>query len=354
MKFPPATPRNPLRKPRGSAPHLSLRSKRQRLGGSLDLLGNWLLWGGMGLLLGQRLRSISQPAHLQWWRVFPVSGSEGSLYSGQTELPLFQWMAGGFLPWLAQGTGIPIEAVLRGVSVLACLVILILCWNWGNFWSAGLWGLSPWVLTQGLEPGSEILGSLVLLCSCGMGSSFRWGGLALACALTPKVWPLVLLLTGLWISQQWPRQRWRGAGLILLVMGLSWLGRTDWLSVVTVSTLPTHRLSYSSGLAVLATLMLPLGLTLVRLGWPWSERQHTLISLASLGHVLWMGVLALLVWGPQVNGLQQSARWGLVVLPLLCLSAGGVLAEIPHPTWRRLLGSLLLSSSFLLSWQALT
>jgi hypothetical protein len=349
MKFPPATPRNPLRKPRGSAPHLSLRSKRQRLGGSL--WGNWLLWGSMGLLLGQRLRSIGQPAHLQWWRVLPVSGSEGSLGSTQPELPLYHSIAGGFLPWLAQGTGIPVEGVLRVLSVLACLAILVLCWNWGNFWSAGLWGLSPWVLTQGLEPGSEILGSLVLLWSCGMGSSFRWGGLALACALTPKVWPLALLLMGLWISQQWPRQRWRGPALILLVMGLSWLWRKDVLSGVPVSALPLHRLSALSGLAVLATLMLPLGLTLVRLGWPWSERQHTLISLASLGHVLWIGLLALLVWGPQV--MQQSARWGLVVLPLLCLSAGGVLAEIPHPTWRRVLGSLLLSSSFLLSWQAL-
>lgn len=350
MKFPPATPRNPLRQPRGSAPHLSLRNKRQRLGGSLS---NWLLWGGMGLLLGQRLRSIAQPTHLQWWRVLPAGGSEGALGSTQPELPLYQSIAGGLLPWLAQGTGIPAEGVLRVLSVLACLVILLLCWSWGNFWSAGLWGLSPWVLTQGLEPGSEILGSLVLLWSCGVGSSLRWGGLALACALTSKVWPLAFLLMGLWISQQWPRQRWRGPGLILLVMGLSWLWRTDLLSGMTVSTLSLHRLSYPSGLAVLATLMLPLGLTLVRLGWPWAERQQTLLSLASLGHVLWMGWLALLVWGPQVNGLQQSARWGLVVLPLLCLSAGGVLAEIPYPPWRRVLGSLLLGSSFLLSWQAL-
>ncbi|MGQ9836852.1 MAG: hypothetical protein ACUVRV_02510 [Cyanobacteriota bacterium] len=352
MKFPSATPRYPLRKPCGSAPHFSLGSKRRRWGE--PLWSSWLLWGAMGLLLGQRLRSISQPAYLQWWRVFPVGEGEGSLYSAPTELPLFQWVAGGVLPWLTHGTGIPIEAVLRVLSGLACLVILILCWHWGNLWSAGLWGLSPWVLTQGLEPGSEILGSLVLFWSCGVGSSFRWGGLALACALTLKVWPLALLLMGLWLIQQWSRQQWRWAALILLVMGLSWLGRTDWFAVVPVSTSSWHRLGYSSGLAVLATLMLPLGLTLVRLRWPWLERRHTLISLAGVGHVVWMGLLALLVWGPQVNGLQQSARWGLVVLPLLCLSAGGVLAEIPYPTWRRLLGSLLLSSSFLLSWQALT
>ncbi|MEN9220866.1 MAG: hypothetical protein Q6M04_00355 [Thermostichus sp. BF3_bins_97] len=366
MKFPPATPRHSLRKrvpyrvgvPEvyGSSSPLGLSGKRQRQRlASLSSAGHWLLWGGMGLLLGQRLRSMGQPVHLQWWRVVPVIGSEGSLTPTQPELPLYQSMAGGLLPWLAQGTGIPAEGVLQALSVLACLAILLLCWSWGNFWSAGLWGLSPWVLTQGLEPGSELLGSLVLLCSCGVGSgsSLRWGGLALACALTPKVWPLALLWVGLWMSQQWPRQRLRGPLLLVVVMGLSWLWRTDLLTVTPLSTLSMHRLSDQSGLAVLATLMLPLGLTLVRLGWPWTERQQTLISLASLGHVLWMGVLALLVWGPQVNGLQQSARWGLAVLPLLCLSAGGVLAEIPHVGWRRAMGSLLLGSSFLLSWQAL-
>ncbi|MEN9226052.1 MAG: hypothetical protein Q6L60_08870 [Thermostichus sp. HHBFW_bins_43] len=369
MKFPPATPRNPLGKrvphrvgrPEacGSSSHLSLfgagKRRRQRLA-YLSCVGHWLLWGGIGLLLGQRLRSMGQPAHLQWWRVVPVLGSEGSLASTQPELPLYQSIVGGLLPWLTQGTGIPAEGVLRVLSVLACLAVLLLCWSWGNFWSAGLWGLSPWVLTQGLEPGSEMLGSLVFLCSCGvgLGSSLRWGGLALACALTPKVWPLALLWVGLWISQHWPRQRLRGPLLLVVVMGLSWLWRTDLLTGAASATLSWHhRLSYQSGLAILATLMLPLGLTLVRLGWPWTERQQALISLASVGHVLWMGILALLVWGPQVNGLQQSARWGLVVLPLLCLSAGGVLAEIPYPTWRRVMGSLLLSSSFLLSWQAL-
>ncbi len=366
MKFPPATPRKGKRLPYGSFPQLSLsntgKRQRQRLAG-LSFMGHWLLWGGMGLLLGQRLRSLGQPAHLQWWRVLPVDGAEGSLAPIQPELPLYQSLVGGLLPWLAQGTGIPVEGILRALSVLACLAIFLLCWSWGNFWSAGLWGLSPWVLTQGLEPGSEILGSLVLLYSCGAGSGspLRWGGLTLACALTPKVWPLALLWVGLWMSQQWPRQRLHsrqrcgaiGPLLLVLVMVFSWLWRTDLLTGAASSTMSLHRLGYQSSLAIVATLMLPLGLTLVRLGWPWTERQQTLISLASLGHVLWMGVLAVLLWGPQVNSLQQSARWGLAVLPLLCLSAGGVLAEIPHPGWRRAMGSLLLSSSFLLSWQAL-
>ncbi|MEN9211818.1 MAG: hypothetical protein Q6K80_12145, partial [Thermostichus sp. DG_1_6_bins_120] len=82
MNFPPATPRHPLRQ--GSARRLNLRGKRHYLGGSL---GNWLLWGGIGLLLGQRLRSLG--THLQWWRVSPVVGLEGSLGSTQTELPLY-------------------------------------------------------------------------------------------------------------------------------------------------------------------------------------------------------------------------------------------------------------------------
>lgn len=372
MKFPPATPRPGKRLPRGSFPRLRSSNRdnhrRRRLVG-FGFMGHWLLWGGMGLLLGQRLRSWGQPAPLQWWRVLPVSSSEGSLTFVQPELPLYHSFASvvrsafadRLLPWLAQGTGISAEGILHIFSAMACLAILLLCWSWGNFWSAGLWGLSPWVFTQGLEPGSEILGSLVLLCSCGVGpgSTLRWWGLALACALSYKVWPLALLWAGLWTSQQWPRQPLRsrqqcgasGLLLLLLVMGFSWLGRIDW-PATSAEVIP-HPLSSQSGLAVLATLMLPLGLSLVRLGWPWAERQQALLSLAGLGHVLWMGALATWFWDPQVNTLQQSARWGLVVLPFLCLSAGGVLAEIPYRSWRRVLGSLLLGSSFLLSWQAL-
>ncbi|MFS8862593.1 hypothetical protein [Synechococcus sp. H55.1] len=361
MKFPPAKPRQGKRLPRGSFSRLRSsntdKHRRRRLVG-FGCIGHWLLWGGMGLLLGQRLRSWGQPSPLQWWRVVPVSGSEGSLPSGQPELPLYHWFADGLVPWLAQGTGIPAGELLRIFSVMACLAILLLCWSWGNFWSAGLWGLSPWVLTQGLEPGSEILSTWVWLCSCGVGpgSALRRWGLALACALSYKIWPLALLWAGLWTSQQWSRQPLRSRGalwllLLLLVMALSWLGRVD--LPADPSARVAYRLSSQGGLAVLATLMLPLGLSLVRLGWPWAERQQALLSLAGLGHVLWMGMLATWFWDPQVNSLQQSARWGLVGLPFLCLSAGGVLAEIPYRGWRRVLGSLLLGSSFLLSWQSL-
>jgi hypothetical protein len=364
MKFPPAMPPQGKRLSRPSFPQLSLSradKRRHHRPDGLSWVSHWLLWGGMGLLLGQRLRFVGQPAQMLWWRAVPISGPEGSLPPVQAELPLYHSIANGLLPWLAEGTGIPPEGILRAVSALACLVILLLCWSWGNFWSAGLWGLSPWVLTQGLEPGNEILASLVLLVSSGVGPGSRlgWGGLALACALSYKVWLLALLWGALWTSQHWPRQRLQGLLWLLLVIGLSWLLRVELPADPFTGTerFPTATVSYSltsqSGLAVLATLMLPLGLALVRLGWPWAERQQTLLSLAGLGHVLWMGVLAAWLWDPQMNLLQQSARWGLVALPFLCLSAGGVLAEIPCRGWRQFLGSLLLASSFLLSWQAL-
>ncbi len=351
-----------LSRPSFSPLSLSRANKRRpRRPDGLSWMGHWLLWGGIGLLLGQRLRFVGQPAQVPWWRALPVSGPEGSLPPVQAELPLYHLIADGLLPWLAEKIGIPSEGILRAVSALACLLILLLCWRWGNFWSAGLWGLSPWVLTQGLEPGGESLASLVLLVSSGVGpgARLRWGGLALACALTYRVWLLALVWAALWISQHWPRQRWQGLFWLLPVMGLSWLGQVELhpppfpKPEAVSAALASPSLPGQGVLAVLATLMLPLGLALVRLGWPWAERQQTLLSLAGLGHVLGMGVLAVWLWDPQVNLLQQSARWGLVALPFLCLSAGGVLAEIPCRGWRRVLGSLLLVSSFLLSWQAL-
>ncbi len=338
-------------------------NRRRRHPANWSWMGPCLLCGGIGLLLGQRLRLLEGPVQAVWWRVLPASNSEGS--PAPPELPLYHWLADGLLPWLLQKIGIPRQELLATVSALACLAILLWCWRWGNFWSAGLWGLSPWVLTQGLEPSSEILALLVLLGSSGIrpGSRLRWEGLALACALSYRVWPLALLWAALWSSQERTQRRWRGPTLLLLVMGLSWLGQVEPLAdgFPGSEALSTAGGSYSltspSGLPALATLMLPLGLALVRLGWPWEERQQALLSLAGLGHVLWMGLLAAWLW--EVGDLplyllQQSARWGLVALPFLCLSAGGVLAEIPYGGWRRLLGSLLLVSSFLLSWQALT
>jgi hypothetical protein len=338
------------------------RLLRRRQPAKLSWIGPCLLCGGVGLLFGQRLRLLAEPAQEAWWRVLPASSAEGSL--APLELPLYHWLAERLLPWLGQKSGIPPQGLLATLSTLACLAILLLCWSWGNFWSAGLWGLSPWVLTQGLEPSSEILALLVLLTSSGIrpGSRLRWEGLALACGLSYRVWPLALLWALLWISQHRPRQGLQGSALLLLVMGLSWLGGAEGLGdrFRGTETLSPAMGSYSprgpTGLPTLATLMLPLGLALVRLGWPWEERQQTLLSLAGLGHALWMGLLATWLEGrgdPPLYLLQQSARWGLVALPFLCLSAGGVLAEIPWRGWRRLLGSLLLVSSFLLSWQAL-
>ncbi|MDX2273464.1 MAG: hypothetical protein NW237_16140 [Cyanobacteriota bacterium] len=337
---------------------------RRRIRSSVDLprrqswtiWGSTLLWVGMVILISQRLRlTLQKPSfHHQWWRSLPIlqttSDMDAGLSHSPPELPLYQ----GFSQFIAQvpAPELPSSFFLQGVALLGCLLILLGCWVKGNFWSAGLWGLSPWVISQGLEPGSEIFAAALLFWACQVRLPRRFIGLALACSLSARAWPIALLLTLLWTSQGWPRYRWQG----VMLVGGSILINAIWYGGIPAWVQPLHdtfgaAVVWQSGLAVLAALMLPLGLTLVRLVWPWSHRQQALISLAAVIYIGLELTMLLLHSHGSVNWLQASARSGLVILPLLCVSAGGVLMEIPCLGWRRLLGTLLLGSSFLLSVQ---
>jgi hypothetical protein len=201
------------------------------------------------------------------------------------------------------------------------------------------------------EPNGELLSGLLLLWGSVTALPGRFIWLGLACGMSARSWPLALLLALLWSSQSWPRYRFLGLYVVLgsIALVLLWLGVPPWLNIPDWegTAIPL----WTSLITTFTPLLLPFGLTVVRLGWPWTQRHHALVALASLTYmiipILWLGLQQ-----PQDLWIQNLPQWGLVVLPLLCYVAGGVLEELPI-SWQRGLGHLLLLSSLTLSLQTL-
>lgn len=324
--------------------------RRYSLGySSRRALGSGGQWWGRSLLgtaclvlwvLRLRLGVLWPEGYAHWWRatqVLPV-GIDPARGLYPAELPAYTWLnrtlLHGFSP------GIPALSVLQGLTVFFSLLILIWCWSRGNGWSAGLWALSPWLMDWGLDPNGEIIAAFFLLLAVGAGFPWRFGWLALACAFSPYAWPFAILLAGLWSSQQWHRYRLRGILVVAASIGLGWFSIWDQMGLVSF---PANQ----SRLEGLAPLMLTLGLALVRICWPWTQRQQAVIALA-VAPILLMRVLMGL--GDPLQW-TETTRLGLVALPLLCYVAGGVLAEIPTRGWQQSLGCLLLVGTMALTLQ---
>jgi hypothetical protein len=212
-------------------------------------------------------------------------------------------------------------------------------WRYGRLWAAGLWGLSPWILSLGLEPNSQLLGSLFL--AWGMVARYHWIWWGLACSVSYYTWPLALLFSLFWPTEKQSRE-W-GILSLWIVIGVSliWSGGLPW---------QVFEATQSSMLAWISPLMVTVGLALVRVLWPWQQRKQAGMSFLVLGYLC--SALGLL----QVQGalsLEPVIGISLIIWPLLCHIASGVLAEIPILWWRRCLGILLLGSSFLLTLQEL-
>ncbi|NJM00177.1 MAG: hypothetical protein HC924_15905, partial [Synechococcaceae cyanobacterium SM2_3_2] len=269
--------------------------------------GHW--WGGSLLgtaclvlwVLRLRLGVLWPEGFAHWWRAMQVSpvGVDPARGLYPAELPAYTWVNRALLHWLSPG--IPALSVLQGLTVFFSLLILILCWHRGNGWSAGLWALSPWLLDWGLDPNAEIIAAFFLLLAAGAGLPWRFGWLALACVFSAYVWPFAILLAVLWSSQQWHRYRLRGILVVAASIGLSWFSIWDQMGLVSF---PANQ----NRLEGLAPLMLTLGLTLVRLCWPWTQRQQAVIALAVAPILLVRGLMGLgdpLQWA-------ETTRLGLV------------------------------------------
>lgn len=214
-------------------------------------------------------------------------------------------------------------------------------WCYGHLWAAGLWGLSPWILSLSLEPNSQLLGALFL--AWGMVAQYPWIYWGLACSVSLYTWPLALLFSLFWPrAKGTPERQWGILSLwIVMVITLIWSGGLHWTLFQGTQGLM---------LTWISPLMLTVGLVFVRVLWPWQQRKQAGMSLLVLGYLC--GALGLL----QVQGslsLDPVIRMSLIVWPLLCHIASGVLTEIPILWWRRCLGILLLGSSFLLTLQEL-
>ncbi len=312
---------------------------------------------GIVVLLVRRLGlGVIQPQSFShWWRASYGGGLGDSidpaagLYA--PDPPLFQALNRLLFLLPLERLGLSELGQMQLLMLVGGGLTLLWCWGRGNLWSAGLWGFSPWVTTWIVEPNGELLSGLLLLWGSVTALPGRFIWLGLACGLSSRSWPLALLLALLWTSQTWPRFRFLGLYVVLgsIVLVLIWLGAPPWLGIPDWegASLPF----WTSLITALTPLLLPFGLTLVRLGWPWTQRHHALVALAT---VTYMGIplIGLRLQQPQDLWIQNIPQWGLVTLPLICYVAGGVLEELPVG-WRRGLGNLLLVSSLALSFQTL-
>ena len=320
----------------------------------------WFLIGALGVvwILRWRLEGYLPESYALWWRsAYAWSGGEAAdpafgLYS--PPLPLFQILTQGLLGVAAWIRDIHSLASLQGLAVVIGLWVGLWCWGRGNLWSLGLWGLSPWVVELGLEPNSEILAALCLFLGSVTSLPQRFLWLGLACGISSHTWPLALILALWWTVQRWPRYRLLGlyvvSGAILLT--LIWSRFWSWLGPAQIS-LPMHASTWQIWLSVLAPLSLCLGLVIVRVRWPWHSRHQAGIGMVS-GLYLGVALLTLWLWGWRGDlWVEAVTRIGIVVLPLLCYVAGGVLEELRSTRWRQGLGILVLLASLALSSQSL-
>ncbi len=344
----------PQKLPRRRRPPRRPSSVPPNEGGSWGIL---LLFSGILVLLARRWQLLLQTPRLDdlsWIELmdqWALSQGEGTSPQWIQELPLYNWIETALISWPSAHLGIPVTGLIHGLPLLSYGWVLLWCWGRGNFWSAGLWGLSPWVLIQGLEPGGAVIGGWLLFLGSVTQLPGRFIWLGLACMLSVKTWIAALILAGMWTLQSWPRYGYQGLYVVIgaIVISLIWLGETPTLAGFGMST---HANPIGPDLlALIAPLMLPLTLTLVRLGWPWQQRRQAMIGIASLGHLIGWLVIYWIV--SRVQGTEVLIQLGLVIFPLLSYVAGGVLAEIPHLGWRRFLGTIVLISSFLLSLQAI-
>ncbi len=320
----------------------------------------WALIGTLGVvwLLRWRLEGYLPESYALWWRsAYAWSGGEAAdpalgLYA--PHLPLFQILSQILLGISAWIRDIHSLAGLQAWAMGIGLWVGLWCWGRGNLWSFGLWGLSPWVVELGLEPNSQIVAALCLFLGSVTALPHRFLWLGLACGLSSHTWPIALILALLWTAQHWPRYRFLGlyvvSGAILLI--LIWSRSWPWLGPAQIS-LPMHASTWQIWISVLAPLSLCLGLVIVRVRWPWHSRLQAGIGIVS-GLYLVVGILGLWIWGWRGDlWVESVARLGIVVLPLLCYVAGGVLEEIHSARWRQGLGILLLVASLALSSQSL-
>lgn len=293
------------------------------------------------MVLRLRLGVLWPEGYAHWWRATQVLRLGGGIDPARglypAELPLYTWLNRTLLQWLSPG--IPAVTLLQGMTVGFSLLIVLWLWGRGHVWSAGLYALSPWLMDWGLDPNPEVIGAFFLLLG-GVATTWRFGWLAVACGFSPYTWPFAALLAVLWSSQHWHRYRLRGILVVGSSIGLGWLSLGDQMGLVAFPPAQGR-------LEVVAPLVLTLGLALVRLGWPWSQRQQAVVALA-VAPLMLVRLLAGL-WDPALGA--ETARLGLVALPLLCDVAGGVLAEIPTRGWRHFLGGLLLLGTISLTLQ---
>lgn len=340
---------------------LGVRSTGRSSRASGPIWGRWVLMLAI-LVLGigrWQLEGYLPESYALWWRsayvltegeaVDPVLG----LYP--VSLPLFHGLTQGILRLSAWIGGHHSLVGLKLMATIVCLWVGLWCWGRGSFWSFGLWGLSPWVIELGLDPHGEVLAALLLFLGSVTLLPQRFLWLGLACGISFKAWPIALILAFLWTGQSWPRYRFLGVYVVLGSIALTaiWIRTWPWLGPPHVSPLPQMPI-WQILAGILAPLLLSWGLVVVRMMWPWNQRQQAGIG---LGVSIYLGVGIPLLWLSGWRGelwVETSARMALIVLPLLAYVAGGVLMEIGSVRWRRLLGVVLLVASFALSWQSVT
>lgn len=305
-----------------------------------------------------RLEGYLPQSYALWWRAASALGSgdapDPALGLYAPALPLFHGLCQGILG-ISRWVGDDHMLVgLQGLALVIWIWVGLWCWGQGNFWSLGLWGLSPWGIELGLDPNPEGLAALLLLLGCVTAWPYRFIWLGLSCGVAHQAWPVALLLALLWTGQSWPRYRALGLYGVLGAIGLTLIGLRTWPGLAPIPlpvSMPTQ--TGQIWLSVLAPLSLCLGLAGVRVIWPGPYRQQAGIAVIAGGSVgvglllLWLGGWRGTLWGEAV------ARLGLVVWPLLCYVAGGVLGEIRSRRWQQGLGILLLCGSLALSGQSL-
>ncbi len=328
-------------------------NKRSRLGAasrvsarphpvSLGLLGviitTLVIW---------RLQSPVQDVntYVQWWRATAAASGltvDPAQVLYPSELPLWQGVQQGLVN---VPLGIPSFRVLQGFSLLCSGLAILWCWGRGNGWSAGLFALSPWFIGYGLEPTSEGVAGLLLLLGSVTPLPGRFLWLALACGLTVKAWWLAWLLSVVWTMQSWLTYRLLGIYLVSGTIALTLLASPDliWPSVsLRLPAWSVETLSWITPLWIL------LSLVLIRVIWPWAQRDQALIAVAA---VVYLSVAIPWILSTPLDPTRTIAFIGLMLLPLLAYVAGSVISDISLVTWRRWLGMLLLLSSTALSWQ---